>query len=142
MIFARLKMGYRLLAVLSAVTFLLLTGCGSGPSDEVYLLKGNVLYRQKPLAKGTVAFFSDGRPVGSAPLSVDGSYEAHLPQGRYRVAISVTQEMPEGLSPMEQFEYLPKGSPPIPQHYADYESSGLSTRVEATDENVQDFVLQ
>jgi hypothetical protein len=117
-------------------------GCEDELPPAAYLIKGRVVYQQQPLSKGNIVFFDSGEPAASTTLAADGSYEVRLVPGRYQVALSATQELPEGLSPMQQFEHVSKERPLVPTRYADYETSGLSAEVKTSDGNVQDFVLK
>jgi hypothetical protein len=76
-----------------APALLLTTGCGQ-PSDTV-TVQGNVTYRGKAIAKGSVTFYPDtGRPT-NAPI-LDGAYQTVLRPGEHVVTVSVSRPLPPG----------------------------------------------
>lgn len=118
----------------------LLCGCRGGEPD--YVLKGRVTYKAKPVPRGTVAFAAAGKSPRAAKIGADGSYEVRLPAGVYQVKVSAPPPLPPAQSAMDEFNFVSKEPPLIPDRYNEFGASGLTVDVAASDDNVQDFALQ
>jgi hypothetical protein len=124
------------------VMLLLVTGCGGGLGT----VTGKVTYQNRALVHGSVVILgADGVPK-TAAIGADGSYAFYgVPSGEVKVAVHSPD--PAGLEMMAQ-EAMKKRQPgvpaptnrqpsgidgakwmPIPDHYGDFNRSGLKTTV-------------
>lgn len=124
----------RICAMLAVVAFL--TGCGGGSNaPETVPAKGVVKYQGKPVPKLSVAFIPEKGMLAYGTTDANGQFTLMTNKqgdgamvGTYKVAISfVSDEIPEmsGLTGTEK-----KVTSPIPEKYANAETSGLSKTVE------------
>jgi hypothetical protein len=101
-------------------------GCGE-PSGDISV-QGQVNYKGKPFPGGIITFFpASGRQI-QAIVASDGAYEANLPPGEYRVALSLSVDLPPGWK-----EGDPMPPPPIklPTKYTKRVETPLTASVSA-----------
>lgn len=123
-----------LCVILGAVAFL--AGCGGGSKGpETVPVKGVVKYQGKPVPKLSVAFIPNDGMLAYGTTDANGQFSLMTNKagdgakvGTYKVAISfVPDEIPE----MPGFPGADKKvTSPIPEKYADAETSGLTQTVE------------
>lgn len=107
-----------------AAAWLTVAAIGCEPAIETVEVVGTVSYRGTPLDHGMVSFLpADGKPIGAA-VSNNGTYEARLPPGDYRVAVVAPPKLPEGYR--EGDELPPPDPNALPAKYAHPDRSGLS----------------
>jgi hypothetical protein len=111
-----------------------LAGCGSSGSETMLPVEGQVKFRGKPLAKGTVVLYPDpdkGNTTKHEPrgtIEADGRYRVSThphpgaPAGWYKVAVIAT----EPSDPKNPYS-LPRSL--IPQRFNDPDGSGLTLEV-------------
>lgn len=113
---------------LIALSALLLIGCGPGPSEKLYPVKGTVTIDGAPLPAGTVTLFRGGDTAGpliSGSIGADGTYslqtedKAGAPKGDYQVAVFASIAK-DSTSPPEEL---------APARYNDPTKSGLKITV-------------
>lgn len=120
--------------ILGAVA--VLAGCGGGSKGpETVSVKGVVKYQGKPVPKLSVAFIPDEGMLAYGTTDSNGQFSLMTNKegdgakvGTYKVAISfVPDEIPEmpGFPGSEK-----KVTSPIPEKYADAETSGLTKTVD------------
>jgi hypothetical protein len=113
-------------------------GCGGGDGERVPV-QGQVFYRGRPLAGGTIVFTPDPERGGSGPLAVaevgaDGHYSLRTDgkpgavPGWHRVTVAPTAPAAEP-------------APALPRRYTDPETSGLSREVQPGRANFIDLHL-
>jgi hypothetical protein len=124
---------YRLgLSVCLAALALAAAGCG--PSQAT--VSGKVTMQGKPVTAGTVLFVGGDNQIGTGKLDGEGRYVApSVPMGSVKVAVQTLR--PEQVTGAEANR--PKDAPPlpsrltnlvpVPQKYADPETSGLTCDV-------------
>lgn len=119
-------------AVLGAIFVVGLGGCGKAapPSGKV---QGKVTVQGKSLEIGRVQFVKpDGVPVGSAKVNATGEFQfdAPVPVGEYRVAITPPGEEAPAGAPDPQLEKAMKAIPP---KYRNDNTSGFKATVKEGD---------
>lgn len=116
----------------------MLVGCGgaAGPTTKV---SGKVTFEGKPIVNGSINFLATGkRPLGGF-LKPDATYEAELPPGEYQVLIDSPIQLPEGFKEGDPMPNIPR---PLPEKYANYNTSGLTASVKSQAEpQTIDFAL-
>jgi hypothetical protein len=116
-------------------------GCRNAAPSTGFLVKGRVTFKGQPLSKGSLAFLGEDQSIYFASISPDGSYETNLPSGKFRVSVTSSPDMPEGMSAMEEFAYVSK-SPSLPTRYGDFQTSPLTLSVSNSGDTLQDFLLK
>jgi hemoglobin len=81
--------------------------------EETATVSGHVTYKGKPLPSGMVSFHSKANKTKNAAIEVDGTYQAKLAPGDYRVTVAVAADK-QGKKPVN-----------LPEKYADSKTSGL-----------------
>lgn len=124
-----------------AVGLLLCGGCGK-TNRNLAPVSGEVFYKGKPLAYGTITFVSAKNRSGSGEIK-DGkivnvmTFEKNdgVPVGRIQIAISALDRSEK---------YRNKMVPPslIPRKYDDYSKSGLTAKIVAGQNNELRFDLK
>jgi len=135
---------------LAAVAILIgIAGCGGEPANGVYPVRGQVLYRGRPVANAQITFHpvsatgKDGvRPVGR--VDEQGQFTLTTfkrgdgaPPGEYRVTVIWYLATPTrpGSDDTQPVNYLPA-------KYADAETSQLTATVIAGNNDLQPFALK
>jgi hypothetical protein len=116
-----------------AALLVLLAGCGPG-EPELAPVSGQVLYRGRPLAGGTVVFTPDPDRGGRGPLAV-----AEVgPDGRYALK---TEGRPGAVAGWHRITVAPPRSAALPPRYRDPGRSGLRFEVQPGKANHHDLRL-
>jgi hypothetical protein len=125
--------------VLPWLVLLALAGCGSSGS-----VSGKVTYKDKPLAGGTVMFFTSDQKVKSAVIGLDGTYRIDkVTPGPARIGVTppiTPPKMPMGMkmdaakmggAPADAAGPTATDTKPLslPEKYQDPEKSGLTCTV-------------
>jgi hypothetical protein len=123
---------------LAALAIVFLSGCGGKTSSKT--VSGTVSYQNKAVTSGLINFLPQhGRPLGGA-IESDGTYSVSLPPGEYTVRIDAPVPYPEGYKEGQPLPHL--GPPLVPEKYANFNSSGLTAKIEEQGSSQQvDFKL-
>lgn len=117
---------------------LVATGCGDS-GETTTTVSGAISYKGKPVTSGLINFLATGgRPMGGA-IGADGAYEFELPPGDYQVRIDAPPPLPEGFKEGDPLTNL--GPRPLPEKYANFNTSGLTATVTAGEAQTIDFAL-
>jgi hypothetical protein len=116
------------------LVLVLAAGCGPGGVERVPV-HGQVLYRGKPLAGGTIVFTPDAERGGRGPLAV-GAIDA---EGHYFLRTGDNPGAVPGWHRITVAATAPDTS--LPRRYRDPEHSGLSRQVQPDMPNVIDLAL-
>jgi hypothetical protein len=117
-----------------ALLLLLGAGCGSRETERA-LVRGQVFYRGRPLAGGTIVFTPDRERGGRGPLAL-GEIDAN---GRYTLR---TGDQPGAVTGWHRVTVAAAGTEaPLPRRYRDPDHSDLSRQVLAGRANVIDLQL-
>ena len=117
-----------------AVLLLVLVGCGPGEPDLVPV-SGQVFYRGRPLAGGTIVFTPDPDRGGRGPLAL-----AEVgPDGRYALH---TERRPGAVPGWHRVTVAPPKSAALPPRYRDPGESGLRFEVQPGKANRHDLRLE
>jgi hypothetical protein len=125
-----------LVLVVASAAFVAL-GC-SAAASKTYPLTGTVTLDGQPIPEGSLDFLIPNEkrgPIASAKIK-DGKYEAHLPEGNWRVQINATREG----KIIDTHKNKPERESYIPARYNS--KSALTVEVAPTKENHHDFALQ
>ncbi len=132
----------RMLAILTAVSFLIATGCNQSNLVEV---TGKVTYQGKPVTGGTISFIAADKPAAYSDLDAEGGYSLHTEKpgdgatpGAYKVIVVAMQDQ-SGLLP-EQRAALPP--PTVPIKYTSLATTDLNADVKPGEKNKLDFDLK
>lgn len=122
--------GFALLALVG------LSGCGGGDASS---LTGAVTVKGVPVTSGIIGFQREGAPLAGGPIGTDGSYSVTLSPGEYKVRIDAPAPMPPD---WKEGQPLPPPAPrPVPESYADFDTSGLTATVTGESSQNIDFAL-
>lgn len=116
---------------LGALLLIALAGCG--PGVQLVPVRGRVLLDGKPLSSGSVMFQPRVGPAARGQIGADGSFDLGTYQPRDGVrpgtaAVRVTSVAPVQAAPGQE---QPPARSLIPQHYADFATSGITIEVAA-----------
>lgn len=119
--------------VSTCLTVVVLAAAGCAPSRAT--LSGKVTMRGKPITAGTVVFVGANNQIATGKLDEEGRYVAQrVPMGSLKVAVQTLR--PKQLQTMAEQSKGASGLPnrlknlvPVPQKYADPETSGLTCEV-------------
>ncbi len=123
------------------VPLLLLAGCGgqAGPTHEMAKVSGTVTFGGKPVPAGRVLFLNTKGPSEDADIGPDGKYTVEIAVGETQAAIDY-REAPTATNPNRP-EMMTPGKSLVPDKYADFKTSGLTTTVKSG-ENTYDISLE
>ncbi len=120
-------------------------GCGSGSSPDLIPIRGEVVYRGKPLGDGQVIYLPAEPGAGrqaSGQIQADGSFQLTTREpndgvfkGNYKIAIYAYEPHPGEPQSREEYEELAqkggiKRGYLIPARYADSATSELTDKVD------------
>ncbi len=122
---------------------------GCGRDDKLTPVRGQVFYRERPLAGGIIVFTPDTERGGHGPLAcgeigTDGRYTLHtgdrpgVVSGWHRVTIAPPSPV---TLPAQQTVVSPSASE-LPRRYSDPEQSGLLREIKTSVDGEQDFHLE
>jgi hypothetical protein len=154
---------HRVCGGLAFLAFLALSlGCGAGAKERA-VVSGKVSIGEKHLTAGNVFFHGANNVTANATIDSNGNYElADAPIGEVRVSFTVPKVNPGHLAKMQAMKKgmpdmksvdpsgsgmaisimgdMPENIVPIPDKYANPETSGL-TYIVKSGEQTKDFVL-
>ena len=123
-----------------AALMVVLAGCG-GAAEKTCEVTGTVSFRGKTLSQGVVVLHpQQGRPLEPASIGTDGVYRLEAPAGEYRVSI-ISLPTLESVKELEETSAAPAQSP-IPGHYGNPDTSGISISVEPEGQKRFDFSMK
>jgi hypothetical protein len=119
--------------VCTCLAVLVLAAAGCGPSQAT--ISGKVTRHGKPVTAGTVLFVDAKNHIATGKLDEEGHYVVpRIPMGSFKVTVQTLR--PEQLQAMAEQSKdaarLPrrlKNLVPVPEKYADPETSGLTCQV-------------
>ena len=126
----------RILAIAALLT-LAIIGCNH--ADPGVRISGNVSYQDQPIPSGVLTFFpTEGRSI-NVPITQDGKYAGQLPEGSYKVTVTIGFDVPAG---WKEGDPLPPPKTKVPKIYTSRIKTPLRADVSKSAESTIDFVLK
>jgi hypothetical protein len=124
-------------AALVGAVVLLAVGCGGG--ERQLDVSGKVTFKGEPVTEGDIQFIDDRTGRGAqVKLGPDGTYQASLFPGEYKVAITPPYIVDESSGMPNPYYKKVKN---VPKNYHSTDTSGLTAAV-SSDKTTHDFDMK